>query len=375
MHCFSFPTEICFGPGVVSQLPRYLKKYNLLRPLLVTDNVVSELPFFKRIINDLEKSGSSPLIFNEVSKNPVKSDVLKGRDAYQDACDCIVGLGGGAALDVSRAVALSINNRRDLFDYDDLIGGSNLITEPIPHFITVPTTSGTGSEVGRSAIISEDKSKKKRILFHSTLIAKQVFADPELTYDLPPEITAATGMDALAHHLEAFLAKGFNPMCDGIALEGVRMTWDNLESAVIRPDNTSRSNMMLASLMGAVAFQKGLGIVHALSHPLSTLFDMHHGLANAINLPYGLEFNYSSAPDRFDRLAFVMGLKQGHGVPESIRDLNHKLGLPASLGQCGVKTEHIDRLAALALSDFCLPLNPRSTTLEDLKEIYQRAMG
>jgi alcohol dehydrogenase class IV len=375
MYNFSFPTQISFGPGTIKLLPAYLNKYHLHRPLIVTDAVVSELPFFQSIITDLERSSLSPLVFRDVNKNPVKTDVMKGNMAYQQDCDSIIGLGGGAALDVSRAVALSINNTRELFDYDDLNGGSTLISEPIPHFITVPTTAGTGSEVGRSAIISEDSSKKKRILFHPSLLARMVFADPELTYDLPPEITAATGMDAMAHHLEAFLAKGFNPMCDGIALEGLRMIWENLEVAVKKPDEVSRSQMMMASLMGAVAFQKGLGIVHALSHPLSTLFDMHHGLANAINLPYGLEFNQSVIPQRIKRIAHQMGLKQTQRVPDAIKELNHKLGLPTTLGPCGVKHEHIETLAKLAADDFCLPLNPRTATVDDLKGIYQRAIG
>ena len=314
-------------------------------------------------------------MFDDTSKNPVKSDVLKGKQAYGKECDSIIGIGGGAALDVSRAIALSINHHRELFDYDDLIGGSSLITEPIPHFITVPTTSGTGSEVGRSAIISEDASKRKRILFHPSLMAKHVFADPELTYDLPPAITAATGMDALTHHLESFLAKGYNPMCDGIALEGVRMIWSVLEQAVNQPEEDSRSQMMLASLMGAVAFQKGLGIVHALSHPLSTVLDMHHGLANAVNLPFGMEFNLSGSEEKFDRLAVQMNIENGERVPGALLELNQKLGLPVDLTACGVESNHLDQLAELAIKDFCLPLNPRSANLEDIMEIYKRALG
>ena len=375
MITLSFPTNISFGGGAVSQLPDYLKKHQLRRPLIVTDEVVSDLTFFKSIVTQLEVSGIDPLVFDQISKNPVESDVIKGKQQYHLGGDCIVGIGGGAALDVSRAVALSINNTRDLFDYDDLIGGSKLIEGEIPHFITIPTTSGTGSEVGRAAIISEDETKRKRILFHPNLMARQVFADPELTYELPAAVTAATGMDALSHHIEAFLAKGINPMCDGIALEGIRMIFGALEKAVNRPDPESRSEMMMASLMGAVAFQKGLGIVHSLSHPLSTLLDMHHGLANAINLPYGMEFNLESNHEKFQRMASVMGIKSAVDVPAMLSELSQKLGLPANLSQCGVTSEHIAGLAELAINDFCLPLNPREATIEDIKSVYQRALG
>ncbi len=375
MHQFSFPTSISFGTGVIAQLPEYLRQHNLERPLVVTDQVVKELPFFKKLMVTLENKNISPSVFYEINRNPVKTDVLKGKAQYQDECDSIIGLGGGAALDVARAVALSINHQRDLFDYDDLTGGSTLIGEPIPHFITIPTTSGTGSEVGRSAIISEDNSKRKRILFHPSLMARFVFADPELTYDLPPDVTAATGMDALTHHMEAYLAKGYHPMCDGIALEGIGMIWKNLSPAVHRPDEESRSQMMLASLMGAVAFQKGLGIVHALSHPLSTLFDMHHGLANAINLPYGMAFNYSGdQQQRFDRMAAQMKLGSGSEVSTALLNLNEALGLPVKLSQCGVKSQHIAALAELAAEDFCLPLNPRTASIDDIKSIYKKAL-
>lgn len=375
MYKFSFPTSISFGPGVINQLPAYLREHSLERPLIVTDPVIRHLPFFGKILNSLKQAKITPTVFFDINKNPVKSDVLKGKAAYQNDCDSIIGLGGGAALDVSRAVALMINHHGDLFDYDELIGGSSLIKEPIPHFIAIPTTAGTGSEVGRSAIISEDEHKRKRILFHPSLMARVVFADPELTYELPPEITAATGMDAFTHHIESYLAKGYNPMCDGIALEGIRMIWNSLERAVLKPDQESRSQMLLASLMGAVAFQKGLGIVHSLSHPLSTLLDMHHGLANAVNLPYGMEFNYYGNEARFERVAWQMDLKNGRQVPKALLELNSRLGLPADLGQCGVKDEHIDELSRLAVNDFCLPLNPRPANYSDIKSIYLKALG
>src|SRR5690606_15757886 len=192
----------------------------------------------------------------------------------------------------SSDLALRINHPRDLFDYDDLLGGDKYVTEEVPHFITVPTTAGTGSDVGRRAIISEDETKRKRSLFSPKLLAKIVFADPLLTMDLPPCITAATGMDALTHNMEPYLAKNYPPLCSGIAWEGIKLIHESIVEATHRPDLASRSKMLIASLMGAVAFQKGLGIVHSLAHPLSSLLDTHHGLANAVNLPYGMGFNY-----------------------------------------------------------------------------------
>lgn len=374
---YSFPTSIRFGIGVINELGAYLKSNSLSAPLLVTDPNVSELEFFKEIVTDLRGQGFKAEVFCDVHKNPVKSDVLKGGDAYhQFKCDSIIGIGGGAGMDLARAIVLRINHHRDLFDYDDLIGGDKYVTEEVPHFITVPTTSGTGSEVGRSAIISEDETKKKRILFHPKLIARMVFADPALTYDLPPFITAATGMDALTHNMEAFLAKGFHPMADGIALEGVRLILHSLEKAVNDPDPASRSNMMIASLMGAVAFQKGLGVVHSLAHPLSTLLDMHHGLANAMMIPHGMKFNISGFEKKFGSLASAMGLKNqtGQAVVERLLDLNTKIGVPARLSDQGVKPEHIEELSDLAFADFCHPNNPKPVSRVDFNQMYLQAL-
>ena len=378
IYSYNFPTSIRFGPGAIKELPLYLRDHRLSNPLIVTDPQVAQLDFFKKITENLDSHKIKTLIFSEIDKNPIKSNVLAGRDTFnKNSCDSIIGIGGGAAMDVARAIALSIYNQRDLFDYDDLEGGAQYITEPVPHFITIPTTSGTGSEVGRAAIISEDNSKRKRILFHPKLLAQIVFADPELTYELPPSITAATGMDALTHNMEAYLAKGFHPMCDGIALEGIKLINESIETAVNQPDLQSRSDMMLASLMGAVAFQKGLGIVHAISHPLSTLVDMHHGLANAINLPYGLRYNIPGQESRFQRMAQVMGLLNldGESVVQQIKELNHRISLPLTLKEVGVTEDMIPELSELALNDFCLPANPVSAGLADIMDLYYQAIG
>jgi alcohol dehydrogenase class IV len=376
-YSFSFPTSIRFGINVVNELPAYLKTHRLEYPLIVTDPTVENLSFFKRIVRLLGNHDIKATVFSDISKNPIKSDVLKGVEVFHaEECDSVIGIGGGAALDVARAVVLGAYHKRDLFDYDDLIGGDKYVTEPVPHFITIPTTAGTGSEVGRSAIISEDDTKKKRILFSPRLMARQVFADPVLTYDLPAPITAATGMDALTHNMEAFIAKNFHPICEGIALEGIRLIGENLEKAVNNPDEKSRSYMLLASMMGAIAFQKGLGVVHSLAHPLSTLLDMHHGLANAINIPYGMRFNFPGLENQFARIAQALNLKvlTGDAVVQWLFELNSRIGIPHKLSAVGVNESHVETLADLAFADFAHPNNPKPVSREDFKKLYLEAL-
>ena len=377
VYSFNFPTPIRFGAGVIKELGPYLKDNNLSSPLLVTDPNVAELKFFKEIKKDLEQQGLNSEIYKEIHKNPIKSDVLHGGDIYHETKrDCIIGIGGGVALDVARAIVLRVNHKRDLFDYDDLIGGDKYVNKDVPHFIAVPTTSGTGSEVGRSAIISEDNTKKKRILFSPKLLARIVFADPLLTMELPSFITAATGMDALTHNMEAYLAKGFHPMCDGIALEGISLISESLISATKKPDVKSRAKMLLASLMGAVAFQKGLGIVHSLAHPMSSLLDTHHGLANAVNLPYGMEFNYKGFENRFYKMGVALGLGSNSAakVIPYLFELNNELGLPTRLRDIGVEESHVETLSQLAIEDFCHPSNPKPLAKADFEEIYRKAL-
>lgn len=374
---YNFPTIIRFGAGAIKELPDHLMANGLARPLLVTDPLVAGLDFFTQIKKDLAAKAISAEVFADIHKNPVKSDVLKGGDAYAaTGRDCIIGIGGGAAMDVARAIVLRVNHRRDLFDYDDLVGGDKYVTNEVPYFITVPTTSGTGSEVGRSAIISEDDTHRKRILFSPKLMAKIIFADPLLTMDLPPFVTAATGMDALTHNMEAFIAKGFHPMCDGIALEGITLINESIEDAVNKPSLASRSKMMIASLMGAVAFQKGLGVVHSLAHPLSAFLDTHHGLANAVNLPHGMRFNIAGFEDKFKRMAIAMNLHNttGEALVDHLFELNRRVHLPVQLSAIGVLQEHIETLSDLAFADFCHPNNPKPVTRADFKTLYTAAL-
>jgi len=377
IYQYNFPTTIRFGAGAVSELGDYLLKSNLTRPLIVTDSTVAQLGFFKSIVSDLQKKNLSAEVFHDIHKNPVKSDVYKGTDVFdQTKRDSIVGIGGGAALDVARAIVLRVNHRDDLFKYDDLIGGDVYVTNDVPHFITIPTTAGTGSEVGRSAIIADDITHQKKILFSPKLLAKIVFADPMLTMELPAFITAATGMDALTHNMEAYLAKMPHPLCEGIALEGISLISQSLEKATNKPDIESRSKMLIASLMGAIAFQKGLGVVHSLAHPLSSLLDTHHGLANAVNIPYGMEFNIKGFENKFNRIARTLELKDetGEAVVKYLFDLNSKINIPHKLREIGVKQEHVETLADLAIADFAHPNNPKPVSREDFKQLYQMAL-
>lgn len=377
IYQYNFPTTIRFGAGSVKELADHIQQNNLKAPLIVTDPTVAGLPFFKNIVADLTRRGIAVEVFHDIHKNPVKSDVYKGTDAYdQTKRDAIIGIGGGAALDVARAIVLRVNHREDLFKYDDLIGGDVYVTNDVPYFITIPTTAGTGSEVGRSAIIADDETHQKKILFSPKLLAKIIFADPELTIDLPGPITAATGMDALTHNMEAFIAKMEHPLCEGIALEGIRLIHQSIEKAVHHSDLESRSQMLIASLMGAVAFQKGLGVVHSLAHPLSSLLDTHHGLANAVNLPYGMAFNISGCEEKFRRIARVLELKNetGEGVVQYLKELNEKIGIPQRLRDIGVKQEHLETLSDLAIADFAHPNNPKPLSRDDFRQLYQQAL-
>jgi alcohol dehydrogenase class IV len=373
---FNFPTTIRFGAGAVDELAPYLRQHQLSKPLIVTDPVIAQLDFFRKIMASLDRQGISCIVFSAIHKNPLKSDVYSGT-AHWDAHhrDSIIGIGGGAALDVARAITLQVHHREDLFKYDDLIGGDVYVTNEVPPFITIPTTAGTGSEVGRSAIIADDISHQKKILFSPKLLARIVLADPLLTMDLPAAVTAATGMDALTHNMEAFLAKNYHPICDGIALEGMHLIAQSIESAVLKPDLDSRAMMLLASMMGAIAFQKGLGVVHSMAHPLSSLLDTHHGLANAVNIPYGMRFNMPGSEDRFIRMAQALQLASGTGedVINYLFSLNARIGIPHRLRDIGVTPDHLEALADLAIADFAHPNNPKPVSREDFSRLYHEA--
>jgi alcohol dehydrogenase class IV len=363
---------------VIDELGPHLSQEKLKHVLLVSDPGLVKLPVFEQVSALIRKAGLQVTAFSEIAKNPVKSNVLKGAELYHSAgCDSIVGFGGGASMDVARAIALKVHHPLDLFDYDDAMGGDRHVTEPVPYFVTVPTTSGTGSEVGRSTVIADDVTHEKKILFSPRLMARKVFADPALTMALPPMVTATTGMDALTHCVEAYLAKGFSPLCDGVALEGIRLIADSLECATHAPELESRSKMMMGALMGATAFQKGLGIVHSLAHPLSTLVDMHHGLANAVMIPYGMEFNAPVSGPRMKTIAKTIGLEDesAEGFINWLHEMNAKLGIPASLALLGVTLDQVEKLSALAIADPCHGSNERPVTQADFASLYRKALA
>ena len=365
---FSFPTTIVFGAGAVDRLPEELKKRGVRRPLLVTDAGIQRTAVFERV----HKLAPGAAVFSKVDPNPTEQNVIDGTAAYRDAgCDGVIALGGGSPLDAAKAIRLMATHAGSLAEYDDLLDGSSRISSNVPPYIAIATTSGTGSEVGRSAVITIKATNRKTVIFSPFLIPSIALADPELTLDLPPHITAGTGMDAFTHNVEAYLAKGYHPMCDAIALAGAKLVWDNLPRVMVNPrDIEARSNMMMAAMMGAVAFQKGLGAVHSLAHPLSTECGMHHGTTNAILLPVVLEYNQSAVPDRILDLAGLFG---GGEAAERVRELNRKAAIKPRLRDWGVSESILPSLADKAVQDGCHQLNPRPCTREDLLSLYRRA--
>jgi alcohol dehydrogenase class IV len=378
---FSFPTPIHFGPGVRSQLAAHLKANGVKRPIVVTDKGVAATPILKEILDHLNAGGLKAASFTGIWGNPTKSQVTEGVKAFKahDA-DSIVGLGGGAALDVAKAIALMATHPGDLFDYEDEKPGAKPIDGAIPYWVALPTTSGTGSEVGRSSVVSDDQTHVKKIIFSPKLLAKAVFADPELTFELPAKITAATGMDALTHCVESYLAKGYHPICDGIALEGLRQSAQHLAKAVKNPrDVDARSGMMMSSMMGAIAFQKGLGLTHSCAHALGTVADMHHGLANGIMIDHALKHNVQAVPERFTTMATTIAATVGlqdtspQGFLGWLGKLKAETGIPAKLSDAGIKKDQLGKLVEIAVADSCHGNNPRVCTREDFVKIFNEA--
>ncbi|MES2693599.1 MAG: iron-containing alcohol dehydrogenase [Verrucomicrobiota bacterium] len=377
LHSFSFPTAIIFGAGARKKVPAHLSGIGARRPLIVTDKGVAALPFVAEFQADLRGGGLEPGLFAGVWGNPTSAQVAAGAAAYREhRADSVIGLGGGAALDVAKAVALLAVHEGSIFEYAWDHPQRRPIDKPLPHFIALPTTSGTGSEVGRSSVISDDQTHVKKIVFAPALLAKAVFADPELTLDLPPKITAATGIDALTHNIESYLSPVYHPLCDGIALEGVRLAARALPLAVRDGKNLqARSDMMMSSMMGAIAFQKDLGAVHSCAHSLGTVLDLHHGLANGVMLDYVMRFNLPSAPEKFAELARVSGAgSTGEEFVAWLTRLKAEIGIPARLRDVGCKPEHFARLVAIATDDTCHRTNPRPCTAADFEQLYTTAL-
>lgn len=372
---FSFPTLIRFGAGARRLVAQHLQEQGLKRPLIVTDRALSALPILEEFKSHL--GGLEEAVFDGVFGNPTCAQVMEGAAAYRaHNADCIIGFGGGAALDVAKVVGVVATHEGDILEYVWDQPVVRPIVNPLPHFVALPTTSGTGSEVGRSAVVSENGSHLKRVVFSPKILARMVFADPELTFDLPAHVTAATGMDALTHNIESYLSPAYHPMCDGIALEGTRITAAALLTAVQEPRNLqARSSLMMASMMGAVAFQKDLGAVHACAHALGAVCDLHHGLANALMIDTVLAWNLEAAPEKFDELAHVC--KVDGGGPAFVpwlRQLKASIGITGTLATHGVKAADIARLVEIASADICHQTNPRPCAPADFERLFKEAM-
>lgn len=369
---FRFPTDIRFGAGVAKNIPAWLKAAGKHRPLLVTDRGLAENPICRDLLAALRAEGLQATLYAESAGNPVESHVTKGTALFQKTdCDSVIMLGGGCPLDVGKAIALMARHPGKLFDYEDGSPDCPPIDKDIPYMLAIPTTAGTGSEVGGSSVISDDTTHAKYIIWSPRLIPRLVVADPELTVGLPAAMTAATGIDALTHNIEAYLAKNYHPICDGIALEGIRLVFNNLEKAVHEPKNLeARGAMLMASMMGAIAFQKGLGVTHSCAHALSTCFDMHHGLANAMMMLPCMKFNKEVRSERFEHMARVIGHSDFIAELESLKK---RIGIPTSLKALGVTLN--EHLIDVAFADTCHSNNPRTCSREDFTQLFREALN
>ena len=374
---FSFPTTIHFGPGARKLAGPHLREHGLERPLIVTDRGLAALPLIAELRADLAAAGHEVAVFAGVFGNPTGPQAMAAAEAYrQHDADCVVGIGGGAALDVAKIVGLLATDEGPVMEYAWDHPHVRSIGAALPYFIALPTTSGTGSEVGRSSVISEEDTHLKRIIFSPQILAKAVFADPELTVGLPASVTAATGMDALTHNVESYLSPAYHPMCDGIALEGTHIAARALALAVREPGNlVARGDMMMSSMMGAIAFQKDLGAVHSCAHALGTVCDLHHGLANALMIDTVLAWNVRAAPEKFEQLAHVVGASGGAaGFIAWLKALKQEIGIAPSLSAVGVKRESIPRLVEIATVDICHRTNPQPVTAADFERLFAEAM-
>ena len=372
---WSFPTLIVFGPGALDALPGHVQRVSARRPLVVADPGVRRAGLVDRVVAVLEGAGLATAVFDGVDPNPVEKNIADGVAAYRaHGADAVVSVGGGSPLDAGKLIALKTTHERPLVDYDDATGGDRFIGPNVPPTFTVPTTAGTGSEVGRSGVVTLAANGRKTVIFSPYLLARAAILDPTLTVGLPAPITAATGFDALTHCLEAFCATGDHPMADGIALMGLELTAQSLRRAVEKGDDlAARGAMMKAAMMGAVAFQKGLGACHSLAHPLSSEKGLHHGLANALCLPAVVELNSEVIAPKLDRVRRMFD-ESAPDLATALRRLREAVGLPSGLRSQGVSEGDIPVLADKAFEDACHRSNPRPTTRDDLARLYERSL-
>jgi alcohol dehydrogenase class IV len=372
---WSFPTTIVFGAGALATLPDHARRLGGRTALVVCDAGVVRAGIAERVRKALTQGGLGATIFDKVDPNPVEKNIDEGVAAYRsEAANFIVSVGGGSPLDAGKLIALRTTHERPLVDYDDATGGDRFIGPNVPPIIAIPTTAGTGSEVGRSGVVTLKANGRKTVIFSPHLLAKAAILDPELTVSMPASITAATGFDALTHCLEAYCSIGDHPMADAIALGGIELCAKYLARAVNDgSDLEARGAMMKAAMMGAVAFQKGLGATHSLAHPLSSEKGLHHGLANALCLPAVVAFNEASIPERHARIRSLLGATSG-SLEEAIVKLRADVGLPSGLGSQGVLEADIAKLSEKAFEDACHKSNPRPTTRDDLASLYRASL-
>ena len=374
----NYPTAIKYGAGRIKELAEFCKANGIKRPLVVTDKGLAAMPMVAEIMADLKQAGLKAALFADVRPNPVEENVLAGCKVFKDGKhDGVVALGGGSGLDVGKLIALMHSQKISVFELED-IGDwwTRADASLISPIIAVPTTAGTGSEVGRAGVVTHPITHEKKIIFHPQLMPKVALLDPELTVGLPPKLTAATGMDALAHNLEAYCAPFYHPWSAGVALEGMRLVKDNLAKAVKKPkDLDARGNMLVASAMGATAFQRGLGGIHALAHPFGGLYDPHHGLLNGIIMPYVLKANRRKIEKDIERAAAYLGIKGGfNGFLKWILALRKEIGIPHALKDIGIDTKRLNEVAAMAIKDPSAGGNPIQFTEKQYKALARKCV-
>ncbi|GHB42808.1 alcohol dehydrogenase [Pseudovibrio japonicus] len=375
---WSYPTSIRFGAGRIKELADACSAAGITKPLLVTDRGLSHLPITNDTIDIMEKAGLGCAIFAEVDPNPTELNLEAGVAAFNAGNhDGVIAFGGGSGLDLGKLIAFMARQTRAVWDFEDVDDWWTRADEDeiFPN-IAIPTTAGTGSEVGRASVITNSETHVKKIIFHPKILPSVVICDPELTVGLPEKITVGTGIDAFAHCLEAYSSPFYHPMSQGIAVEGMRLVKENLPKVFENPnDIEARGNMMSAAAMGAVAFQKGLGAIHALSHPIGALYNTHHGMTNAVIMPTVLKFNRSAIEERIDRLAAYLGIEGGFdGFYNFVMQMRSDMGVPENLSKMGVGTDKIDVLAAEAIKDPSAGGNPVELTLDSAKALLKEAI-
>lgn len=375
---WSYPTNIKFGAGRITELADACADAGIKKPLLVTDKGLANLPITQETLDILDAAGLGRAMFSEVDPNPNEKNLEAGVAVYKSGNhDGVIAFGGGSGLDLGKMVAFMAGQTRPLWDYED-IGDwwTRADADAIAPIIAVPTTAGTGSEVGRASVITNSETHVKKIIFHPKVLPTIVICDPELTVGMPPMITAGTGMDAFAHCLEAYSSPHYHPMSQGIAVEGLRLVKEYLPRAYKDAnDIEARAHMMSAAAMGATAFQKGLGAVHAISHPIGAVYNTHHGTTNAVVIPPVLTFNRPYIEDRIDTLAAYLDIKGGYqGFFDYVLELNDSLNIPKNLGAMGVGTDRIEELAQMALQDPSVGGNPIEMTLENTTKLLQNCI-